>query len=390
MKIVIAADSFKNCLSGREVVAALAAGFRHVLPRAVLVELPLADGGEGTVNALVSACGGEFREAEVSGPLATPVKAQYGVIDAGKTAVIEMAAASGIELLALSELNPLKTSTRGTGELIAAALASGVQKIIIGIGGSATCDGGAGMAQALGYRFYDSAGRLLEEPLCGGALDAVAAIEPPDSAAFRDCEICVACDVINPLLGKNGCVNVFAPQKGATPEMLPVLERNLAHFAEQVIAAGLAQSCDRPGDGAAGGLGFGLRAFLGGGMASGAALVLAAAGFERQVKDADWVVTGEGKTDDQTLSGKLCFTVAETAKRHGVPTIVVSGAVGGDPDALLRHFFAAFSIAPGPCALESALRDARQNLFRTAANLGRLLGNILVEGENLKKCEVDF
>jgi len=374
MKIVIAADSFKNCLSSREVVAALAAGFRHVLPDAVLVELPLADGGEGTVEALVSACGGEFREAEVCGPLATPVMAKYGVIDGGGTAVIEMAAASGIELLPESELNPFKTSTRGTGELIAAALASGVRKIIIGIGGSATCDGGSGMAQALGYRFYDAAGRLLEEPLCGGMLDSVAAIKSPDSAAFRDCEIRVACDVTNPLLGENGCVNVFAPQKGATPEMLPVLERDLAHFAEKVIAAGLARECDRPGDGAAGGLGFGLRAFLNARMGSGAELILAAAGFERQVQDADWVVTGEGKTDNQTLSGKLCFTVAETAKRHGVPTVVVSGAVGGDPDALLKHFHAAFSIAPGPCTLESAFRDARENLLRSAASLGRLLG----------------
>jgi len=374
MKIVIAADSFKNCLSSREVVATLAAGFRHVLPEAALVELPLADGGEGTVDALVSACGGEYREAEVCGPLGTPVKAKYGVIDAGKTAVIEMAAASGIELLPQSELNPFKTTTRGTGELIAAALASGVRKIVIGIGGSATCDGGAGMAQALGYRFYDSAGELLEEPLCGGMLDSIAAIEPPVSAVFRNCEIRIACDVTNPLLGENGCVNIFAPQKGATPEMLPVLERNLAHFAEKVCAAGLAQNCDRPGDGAAGGLGFALRAFLGGMMGSGAELILAAAGFERQVEDADWVVTGEGKTDNQTLSGKLCFTVAETAKRYGVPTIVVSGAVGGDPDALLCHFFAAFSIAPGPCTLDAALRDARENLFRTAANLGRLLG----------------
>lgn len=373
MKIVIAADSFKNCLSSRAVAAALAAGFRHVLPDAVLVELPLADGGEGTVEALVSACGGEYRTAEVHGPLGAPVAATYGLFDGGSTAVIEMAAASGIELLTASELNPLRTTTRGTGELVAAALASGVRKIILGIGGSASCDGGAGMAQALGYRFYDAAGRPIEEPLCGGMLDRVAAIEPPASAAFRDCVIRVGCDVTNPLLGENGCVNVFAPQKGATPEMLPVLERNLACFAEQVIAAGLAQRCDRPGDGAAGGLGFGLRAFLDARMGSGAELVLAAAGFERHLQDADWVVTGEGKTDNQTLSGKLCGTVAATAKRHGVPTIVISGAVSGDPEVLLEHFAAAFSIAPGPCTLESALRDAQENLFRTAAGLGRLL-----------------
>ena len=374
MKIVIAADSFKNCLSSREVVAALAAGFRHVRPDAVLVELPLADGGEGTVEALVAARGGEFREAEVRGPLDSSILAKYGLIDGGTTAVLEMAAASGIELLAPDQLNPLKTSTRGTGELIAAALATGARKLIVGIGGSATCDGGAGMAQALGYRFYDNAGRRLEEPLCGGTLGSVAVIEPPDSAAFRDCEIRVACDVTNPLLGPNGCVAVFAPQKGATPEMLPGLERNLAHFADRVCAAGLAQDCDRPGDGAAGGLGFALRAFLGARMVSGAELILAAAGFERQVMDADWVVTGEGKTDNQTLSGKLCGTVAATAKRHGVPTIVVSGAVSGDPDVLLEHFAAAFSIAPGPCTLDAALRDARENLFRTAAGLGRLLG----------------
>ena len=373
MKIVIAADSFKNCLTSREVVTALAAGFRHALPAAELVELPLADGGEGTVEALVTACGGEYRKCKVCGPLGTPVEARYGVIDGGATAVIEMAAASGIELVQPSELNPLEATTFGTGELIADALSSGVRKIIVGIGGSATCDGGAGMAQALGYRFFDSNGRELRTPLRGGMLDSVAAVRPPQKKLFEGCEIRVACDVNNPLLGGHGCVNVFAPQKGATPEMLPVLEENLSRFAETVIAAGLSEGCDRPGDGAAGGLGFGLRSFLGARMGSGAALILAAAEFERHVCGADWVVTGEGKTDDQTLSGKLCCTVAETAARHDVPTIVVSGAVGGDINALLKCFAAVFSATPGPCSLESAIGNARENLFRTAASLGRLL-----------------
>lgn len=373
MKLVIAADSFKHCLRSREVVAVLTEGFRRALPEAEIVELPLADGGEGTVEAMVSACGGTVRTLRVCGPLGIPVEAQYGLIDDGKTAVIEMAAASGIELVPPELRNPLNTTTRGTGELIADALSLGVRKLIIGIGGSATCDGGAGMAQALGYHFYDFSGRLLERNICGGMLGTIAEIRPPITESFSCCEILAACDVTNPLLGETGCVRVFAPQKGATPEMLPELEHNLSRFAETAIASGLATSSERPGDGAAGGLGFALRNFLRARLVSGAELMLGAAGFEDHLHHADWVITGEGRTDSQTLSGKLCFKVAETAGSHNVPTIVISGSVDGDPELLLNHFSAVFSIVSGPCTLETAIREARKNLFRTAVSVGKLL-----------------
>jgi len=371
MKIVIAPDSFKNSLSARDAADAIDSGLRLGCPGVETVRLPLADGGEGTVEALVAAASGEFRSCRVTGPLGAPVEARYGRIDGGRCAVIEMAAASGIELVKQDRLDPLAATTYGTGELIRDAVRTGAQRIVVGIGGSMTCDGGAGMAQALGWRFYGESGNLLAAPLGGGDLAKIAGIRAPEERP--ECEILVACDVTNPLLGPRGCVNVFAPQKGATAEMLPVLERNLRHYAEKLKEAGFAASCDAPGDGAAGGLGFALRTLLGAKMTSGADLVMEAAGLDDALEDADFLITGEGRTDDQTLSGKLCFKAALRAARRGVPTIVLSGAIAGDPEKLREHFFALFSIAPGPGTLEEALRDTAQNLRRVAVDVGRLL-----------------
>jgi len=373
MKIIIAPDSFKSCLRSQEVVEALSYGLRQTLPDALIVAMPLADGGEGTVEALVLAAGGEYREVEACGPLGERVLAHYGLIDQHKTAIIEMAAASGIELVPVNQLNPLQATTWGTGELIADALNLGVTKIILGIGGSATCDGGAGMIQALGVRFRDRRGIEIAGPACGGMLDRIAAIELPPQLPPPGVEICVACDVTNPLLGANGCARVYGPQKGANAAMVAMLERNLSHWANILNKAGLSVSCEEPGDGAAGGLGFGLRTVMKAKMSSGAALVIDAAGLENHLADADLVITGEGCTDGQTLSGKLCSCVADTAAKYRVPTIVVSGALKGDRNALLQKFAAAFSITPGPCRLEDAIADARRNLSDTAAALGGML-----------------
>jgi len=284
-----------------------------------------------------------------------------------------MAAASGIELIPTNQLNPLQATSWGTGELIADAINLGVSKIIIGIGGSATCDGGAGMMQALGCRFRDPRGFEVAGRACGGMLDRIASIEVPDHFPLAGVEICVACDVTNPLLGHDGCARVYGPQKGANNAMIAMLDRNLAHFSKVLMAAGLATSCQQPGDGAAGGLGFGLRALFGAQMCSGAQLVLSAAGFADHLAGADLVITGEGCTDGQTMSGKLCACVAAVAAEHHVPTIIVSGALRGDRHELLRHFSAAFSIAPGPESLEEALQHAHMDLSDTAASIGGLL-----------------
>ena len=373
MKIIVAPDSYKNCLGSREVADAIRDGLKLSLTDAEIITLPLADGGEGTVDALVAASGGEYRELTVCGPLGDPVKARYGLLDGRQTAVIEMAAASGIELLPADRLDPRRATTFGTGELIADALARGVTKIIIGIGGSATCDGGAGMIQALGGKLCDEQGRELPAKIGGGDLDRIDTVRLPASFPPPGVVVQVACDVTNPLTGLNGSAHVYGPQKGADPATVEILDRNLAHWAEAVVKAGLATSWAEPGDGAAGGLGFALRSLLKATISSGAALVIAAAKMEEHLNGADLVVTGEGCTDEQTLSGKLCAVVAATAARHGVPTVIVSGALRGNRQALRQAFAAAFSIAPGPIPLQDALRDARNNLTATAASIGGLL-----------------
>lgn len=329
MKIVIAPDSFKESLTADEVASAIASGFRKVFPDAEIVNVPLADGGEGTVRALIAATGGKIIKKQVTGPLGTPVTAFYGLLGDGKTAVIEIAAASGLHLIPSEERNPLITTTKGTGELILAALDEGVERIIIGLGGSATNDGGSGLVQALGARLVDEEGRDL--PPGGGSLGRLAKIDITglDSRLFR-VKISVACDVTNPLLGEYGASRTFAPQKGATPEMVEELERNLTHYAT-ILKRDLDKDISAiPGAGAAGGTAAGLIAFLDAELKRGIDIVIEATRLEEKIKDADLVVTGEGKIDGQTLSGKTPIGVAQLAKKYHIPVVAICGSISHD------------------------------------------------------------
>lgn len=372
MKVVIATDSFKGSMRSDEAGAIIAEGLSESLVDAVIEVIPVADGGEGTTDAVVRATGGEVREVSVTGPLGDPVTASFGVLPDGATAVMEMASASGIELVPADRLDPMKATTFGTGELLKAAMISGATEIILGIGGSATVDGGTGMAQALGYRLLDRAG---DECGRGGqALPTIASIEKEGVLPeLAQCRIRVACDVTNPLLGERGAAGIFGPQKGATPEMVQHLESGLAALADVWKREGLLERVDCPGDGAAGGLGAGLRAFCNGEMSSGAELVADITGFNEEIQDADIVITGEGRTDEQTAGGKLAAVLAAKAKEAGARTILISGALRGDLRELSGLFDAVIATAEDGSSLEEALERGPENLRATARNVGRAL-----------------
>ncbi|MCU0303511.1 MAG: glycerate kinase [Thermoanaerobaculales bacterium] len=372
MKIVVAPDSFKGSMRSDEAGEIIAAGLREGLPGAEIVVIPMADGGEGTTDAVVRATGGRLRPVSVTGPLGAPATAAYGVLPDGRTAVMEMASASGIELVPAGALDPMRASTVGTGELLRAAMDAGVRDIIIGIGGSATVDGGIGMAQALGFRLLTARGELVGSG--GGALASIARVETSGVVpALAESRIRVACDVTNPLLGERGAARVFGPQKGASPAMVEELETGLAHLAEVWKRQGMLDSVRRPGDGAAGGLGAALRAFCGAEMASGAELVAEITGFDREIADADLLVTGEGRTDDQTADGKLCVVLARKAREQGARTILISGSLHGESGTVERLFDAVFAAVREVCTLEEALAGARINLARIARSVGRVL-----------------
>jgi len=374
MKIVIAPDSFKGCLRSPKVCEALKSGIIKSNPFAEIVSIPMADGGEGTVEAAVAATGGSIRKVEVCGPLGKSVTAEFGLLGGQSTAIMEMASASGIELVPKGKLNPLKATTYGTGEILREILATDVKKIVIGIGGSATVDGGSGMASALGYGLFAKDGRALPKYCAGGDLDKLFSID--DSAVLsrlREVEIICACDVTNPLLGKNGAARIFGPQKGATPEMVEALESNLANYASVLIREGFIDTVENPGDGAAGGLGAGLRAFCNAKIESGAKLMIEISGLERHLLDADLLITGEGCTDAQTGGGKLCSVLAHAAREKNVPVVLVSGALKGNPEELDGLFAATYSIARGPCSLEEAIASAEENLYLAGKNIAGLL-----------------
>ena len=372
MKIILAPDKFKGCMKSPQICEILRRAFKEVFPSAEIVSLPMADGGEGTVEALLAASGGELRSVKVAGPMGKPVDAQFGLYNNGRSAVMEMSSASGLELLTRRDLNPLKASTRGTGELIKAILDCGVGDITIGIGGSATVDGGAGMAQALGYRLLDAEGNDLDSG--AAALSKLARIDSTgvDKRIFNT-KIKVACDVRNPLLGRNGAARVYGPQKGATPEMILSLEEGLSQLSKAWIAAGMLESTENPGDGAAGGLGAGLRAFCKAQMLPGAKLVMDSADFESHLAGASLVVTGEGCTDSQTDEGKLCSEVASASKRAGVPVALLSGSLKGDVLKLNSSFDVALSISTGHSSLEEAIAAGRHDLYFTAKNLAKIM-----------------
>ena len=373
MKIVIAPDSYKESLSALEVATAIERGFREIFPSANYVKLPVADGGEGTVEAMVAATQGRIIHVPVTGPLGEPVEGFYGLSGDDQSAFIEMAAASGLELVPPSQRNPLKTTSWGTGELIRHALDAGVKHIIIGIGGSATNDGGAGMVQVLGAKLLDAAQKPVG--LGGGELATLAHIDLTGlDKRLKACRIEVACDVTNPLTGEEGATAVFGPQKGATPEMIVTLDNALAHYA-QVIARDLdIDVLNLSGGGAAGGMGAALYAFCGAQLRQGIEIVTDALHLADQVADADLVITGEGRIDSQTIHGKVPVGVANVAKRFNRPVIGIAGSLTADVGVVHEHGIdAVFSVIYTICSLEDALENASENVRMAARNIAAAL-----------------
>jgi len=406
MKIVIAPDSFKGSMKSSEVCKIIAQSYRAVLPDAIIVELPMADGGEGTTEALIQALKGEMVNLQVTAPLGELIDASYGLIDGGQTAIMEMASASGIELISVDDLDPMKATTFGTGEMIRDAIVNKkVKKIIIGIGGSATVDGGVGMAQALGYSFLDKDGSEL--PRGGEGVVKIHQISSKNVIPeLKGVEIKVASDVTNPLSGSDGAAHVYGPQKGATPLMVEELDKGLLHLGNVLLENSMNQypcrnhrgnrrstttgkgkskkqaclqfkpTCGieslEPGDGAAGGLGVGLRAFCNGKLTSGAELICDAVHLVDHLIDADLLITGEGATDSQTLSGKLCSVVANYAKERGVKVLLISGALKIREE-LFEMVDYAFSISMGEDSLDLMLENAKENLAFLATNSAKLL-----------------
>jgi glycerate kinase len=336
MKIVIAPDSFKGSLTAMEVSDAIEQGIREIFPEAKIVKIPMADGGDGTVQCLVNATGGKILREKVTGPLGNEVLASYGILGDKKTAVIEMAEASGLTLVPENKRNPLITTTYGTGQLIKSALGQGCRKMIIGIGGSATNDGGAGMVQALGAKLLDKDGE--EIGFGGGELKKVFRIDTKClDNRLSETKVLIASDVSNPLCGSQGASRIYGPQKGATPEVIEELDESLAYFAG-IIKRDLNKDVkDMPGAGAAGGLGAGLIAFLDAELRPGIEIIIEIVKLEQAIQDADLVITGEGKIDSQTIYGKAPIGVAKIAKKYNVPVIAVAAIIGDDADIVHQY-----------------------------------------------------
>lgn len=371
---LLAPDSFKESMTAEQACFAMQRGIQKVIADAKFIHVPMADGGEGTVDALVVARNGRKVAIEVSGPLTHQrIQTYFGLIENDQTAVIEMAMANGIHLIEKSQRNPLITSTLGTGEMIKAALDLAVTKIIIGLGGSVTNDAGAGMAQALGAKFLDQHDN--DVALGGGQLNQIQRIDISNlDSRLKNIDIIIASDVNNPLYGENGASVVFAPQKGASTKMVEILEQNLQYFAELVESTLNLQKQDVAGAGAAGGLGFGLMAFAGATIRSGVEIVIKETRLEEKIAQADYVFTGEGGIDFQTKFGKTPFGVALVAKRLNKPAIAFSGYIGEGIEELYDEGFTAiFGIVEGACDLQTALRNGEKNLERTCENVVRIL-----------------
>ena len=374
MRIVIAPDSFKGSLTAVEAATAMAEGVASEVPETEIRLYPIADGGEGTVAALVQAAQGILVTDRVTGPLGEMVNATWGLIHEGRTAVIEMAQASGLTLVPPEKRNPMFTTTYGTGELIRRALDRGCRKFIIGIGGSATNDGGAGMAQALGVSLRDEDGQEL--PFGGAALLRLHKVDVSRlDDRVRQAEFFVACDVNNPMVGAQGAAAVYGPQKGATPAMVEELDKALANYADKIAAVLGVAVASVPGAGAAGGLGGGLVAFLEARLERGIHVVAGAVGLEDAIQHADLVITGEGQVDGQTLCGKAVHGVVEMAHKHGVPVVVLGGAVRPSAATLGEKYtgVSVLSLVNEPMSLEYAMANAASLLRRATALCLRLL-----------------
>ncbi len=373
MRILIAPGAFKHSLSAQTAAAAIQRGLATALPDATLTPLPIADGGNGTLDAWLVQ-GGARHTIRAHDPLMRPIAAQYGILPDGKTAIIEMALASGLELITDEERNPLVTSTYGTGEVLQAALERGARRFIIGMGGSATVDGGSGALRALGVRLLGA--NDSEVPHGGAGLADIATVDASGlDPRWEQCEIIIASDVENPTLGETGAAAVFGPQKGASPEQVPLLENNLRHFFTLVAEQHGADVREIVGGGAAGALSAGLLAFLGGYIESGIDLLLAENRFVERLANIDLVITGEGQMDEQTVYGKGPIGVARLAQEHGVPTIALVGGLNVH-DSVLHEagIQAVFSIVDQPMSLADALENAEELLERAALRLGWVLG----------------
>lgn len=369
MKIIIAPDSYKESLTAMEVAEAIEAGFKKIFTDAEYIKLPMADGGEGTVQSLVDATSGSIVTCDVTGPLGQTVEGFFGLMGDGSTAIIEMAAASGLHLVEPERRNPLVTTTFGTGELVKAALDRGVKHIIVGIGGSATNDGGIGMAQALGAKLLDADGNALG--FGGGELSKLASIDLSElDPRLAEIRLEVACDVDNPLCGSKGASHVFGPQKGATPEMVERLDSNLAHYAEVIKSTNGRDVVDTAGAGAAGGLGAALLGLFDAELRPGIQIVMDAVNLSEVVKDADLVITGEGRIDSQTIHGKTPIGVARTAKQFDIPVIAIAGSTAKDCAVVHEHGIdAAYSVVLGATDLPTALKEAAFNVEMTSRNI---------------------
>ena len=372
-KYVVAPDAFKESMTAKEVCDAMEKGIKEADSAAEVIKVPMADGGEGTVDSLVDATQGQRVIVEVTGPLGNKISAYYGILGNGTTAVIEMAKASGLEIVEKKKRNPMITTTFGTGELIRDALDHNVKEIIIGLGGSSTNDGGSGMAQALVAKLLDQNNHQI--PFGGGNLDKLDKIDISNlDSRLQDVKIILASDVTNPLIGKDGASRVFGPQKGATPEMVEKLENNLQHYAKIVKRDLNKEVALVSGAGAAGGLGAGLIAFTTCEMRRGVDLAIEVTKLEEKIRDADYVFTGEGGTDFQTKFGKTPYGVAKLGKKYHKPVISLAGYLGEGIDSLYSEGFTAiFGIIPGACDLSTALKNGPSNVARTTENIVRLL-----------------
>lgn len=373
-KAVLAIDSFKGCLTSAEAEAAAAEGIHAALPECEVVRIPVADGGEGMLDVLIAATHGKSIRVQAHGPLMELRETRYGISGDGRTAFIEMAAISGLPLVAPEKRNPMLTTTFGTGELIRDALTRGCRDFIIGLGGSATNDAGLGMLQALGFRFLDKAGNTLGY---GGRI--MGEVDTVDTTAVHpllgECTFAAACDVRNPFCGTDGAARVFAPQKGADTAMTEALDAAMRHLAAVIRRSTGKDVSSCPGAGAAGGMGGSLSAFLDAGLKPGVQLLLETQHFAERIKDADLIITGEGKSDRQTVMGKVPYGILAEARKQGIPVILIAGSIE-DTELLARAgFHGIFSIVPGPVALEEAMQPefARMNIRRTVEQLCRII-----------------
>lgn len=377
-KIIIAPDSFKGSLTSVEVADAIEAGIKEVFPNCETVKIPIADGGEGTMDTLVSALGGQKVKVKVHDPLMRPIEVEYGLVNNGKTAVIEMAVASGITLLKKHEQNPLTTSTFGTGELIKDALIRGCRSFMIGIGGSATNDAGTGMLKALGYRFLDKKGEDTDGT--GNSLQSIFTIDETGAMPeLKEAQFTIACDVNNPFSGPNGAAYVYAPQKGATLQIVKKLDEGMESLRQLIKKEKEIDLNSVPGAGAAGGLGGAFVAFFNAQLKPGIEMVLEAVDFEKHLKNADLVITGEGKLDKQTGMGKAASGILDAANKKSVPVIAIGGSVEEVKNLNKRGFISLFSIVPSPMLLENALQKdiAQRNITQTTEQIMRTIKHFL-------------